>query len=140
MNANLRQETIEKLQAHNVRPSYPRVKIYEALCLHKSHPTVDEIFMQLSKDLPTLSKTTVYNTLDLFEKVNLAQRISIDDHEARYDATVDYHGHFRCDLCRTIYDFPVTLDLMKVIELEGFQVREKNLYIKGVCPRCLARG
>lgn len=127
----------EKLQSHGVRPSFPRVKIYEYLFAKRSHPTVDEIYQHLSPGMPTLSRTTVYNTLNLFLKENLVHQINIDEREVRYDATVDEHGHFQCDSCRCIYDFPVNIDGLELNALGGFRIREKNLYLKGVCSRCL---
>jgi len=47
-------------------PSITRKQIYEYLLKSKNHPTVDEIYKNLIDDLPTLSKTTVYNVINLF--------------------------------------------------------------------------
>ena len=33
------------------------------LLKHKTHPCIDEIYMALCKEIPTLSKTTVYLSL-----------------------------------------------------------------------------
>lgn len=127
----------DKLQSHHIKPSYPRVKIYEYLMAEKSHPTADEIYQRLALEIPTLSKTTVYNTLDLFVKENLVRRIVIDGHESRYDATVDEHGHFVCDSCGKIYDFSMDMSSLKLTTLlDGFQIREQDLYVRGICPGC----
>ena len=58
----------EHLIRHGVRPSVQRIAVMNYLLEHRTHPTVDEIYVALSKDMPTLSKTTVYNTLELLVK------------------------------------------------------------------------
>ena len=40
-----------------------RIAIMEYLMEHRTHPSADEIYTALSPSMPTLSKTTVYNTL-----------------------------------------------------------------------------
>ncbi len=125
------------LSQKNVKPSYSRLKVMEYLIRYRNHPTVDEIYSKLVKEIPTLSKTTVYNTLNLFVDENLAIPISIDSNEMRYDATVEQHGHFKCERCGKIYDFSVDIDKIKPEELEGFIVRNKSVNYKGICPHCL---
>lgn len=41
---------------------------YGYLLKNHTHPTVDEVYVALCKVIPTLSKTTVYNTLRLFSE------------------------------------------------------------------------
>ena len=121
----------------NIKPSYPRIKVLEYLVLKKNHPTVDEIYNELVKELPTLSKTTVYNTLNLFIEAKLARLITIEDNETRYDASVANHGHFKCEVCRKIFDFSINIDSAEIEGLSHFTVKEKNVYYKGICPNCL---
>jgi Fur family peroxide stress response transcriptional regulator len=125
------------LLKHHIRPSYARMKILQYLVTERSHPTVDEIYHMLIKQLPTLSKTTVYNTLELFKDAKLVKQINIEENSTRYDATVSDHGHFKCHGCGEIYDFAVDPGSMEAVGLEGFQIEERNVYFKGVCPKCL---
>ena len=129
----------ECLEKHNIRPSYHRIKVLEYLLSKKTHPTVDEIYSELAIELPTLSKTTVYNTLSLFIKEGLVRLVTTEDNETRYDANVADHGHFRCEQCGRIFDFLLNLDNVKTSGLEQFKVREKNVYYKGICPECLEK-
>lgn len=124
------------LADHDIKASLPRVKIFEYLVKYKSHPTVDEIYNELSTELITLSKTTVYNTLNLFVKNNVAIHILIEDNEIRYDADVSNHGHFKCISCNKIYDFDYDLEKYKISDLDGFISKEYHTYIKGICNEC----
>jgi Fe2+ or Zn2+ uptake regulation protein len=124
------------LTNHGVKASLPRVKIYDYLTSYRNHPTVDEIYHALSDELVTLSKTTVYNTLDLFVKNHLAIQILIEDKEARYDADVSNHGHFKCLKCEQVYDFPFDFSTINIPELSGFDTSDYHAYLRGVCQRC----
>jgi Fur family transcriptional regulator, peroxide stress response regulator len=126
----------DHLRIHGVKPSLPRIKIFEYLIKYKSHPTVDEIYNALSSELITLSKTTVYNTLDLFLKNHIAIPILIEDNETRYDADISNHGHFKCTKCNQVYDFDYDLSSHNIRDLAGFELKEYHTYIKGICKHC----
>lgn len=126
----------ELLLRNNIKPSYQRLKIMEYLTSKRHHPTVDDIYRSLVEDIPTLSKTTVYNTVTLFVRANLARRVIVDDSEAHYDAVTDNHGHFKCDSCGRIYDFPVRSDALGEEELDSFEIGEIHVYCRGNCSSC----
>ena len=130
------QDVGEYLKKSGIKPSYQRIKIYEYLMGTKSHPTVDVIYKALVRDIPTLSKTTVYNTLNLFIENGITQLLTIEENETRYDADISLHGHFKCTACGKVYDFSVDQEFLKPAELEGFKVEEQHLYFKGFCSVC----
>ena len=126
----------EYLKSHNIKPSYQRMKIFEFLLDNRTHPTVDEIYQTLVKEIPTLSKTTVYNTLNLFVKEKITLLITIEENETRYDADTDIHGHFKCDNCGAVLDFRTDLNDLLITQLEGCKVTEKHIYFRGTCSAC----
>lgn len=126
----------EILKGKNIKPSYHRVKIFEYLHQKKNHPTVDKIFKDLVKEIPTLSKATVYNTLDQLKKSGLARVLTIEDNQTRYDNEVKVHGHFKCENCGHIFDFPIDVDAISADTLENFTITDKDVYFKGICPGC----
>ncbi len=130
---NLKQE----LKKKNISLSFQRLKVLEYLTQNRCHPTVEQIFTELQKDIPTLSKTTVYNTLRILAEAGLVKVITIDERESRYDIDTEDHGHFKCESCGTIFDFPIDIDFMIPEGLSNFKINDKNVYFKGICPRCL---
>ncbi|HZJ83573.1 MAG TPA: transcriptional repressor [Clostridia bacterium] len=130
---NLGQELLDR----QIKPSYHRMKVLEYLKSNREHPTVDQIFRELQKGLPTLSKATIYNTLNLFIDKRIVRAISIEDNEVRYDIILDNHGHFKCESCGDIYDFHINIDDFQSKELKDFLIKDKNVYFKGKCPKCL---
>jgi Fe2+ or Zn2+ uptake regulation protein len=87
--------------------------------------------------IPTLSKTTVYNTLNLFVEKDIAQLITIEETEARYDANTVVHGHFKCEKCKEVYDFDTDIINIESNSLDNFQINQKHIYFKGICNKCL---
>jgi Fur family transcriptional regulator, peroxide stress response regulator len=135
---NLSLEKIrEELKLKNIYLSHQRLKVLEYLTQNKCHPTVDQIFTDLQRDISTLSKTTVYNTLRILVEAGLVRVITIEDNETRYDIGIENHGHFKCESCGTIYDFRVNIDSLKSDDLNNYKINDKNVYFKGVCPICL---
>lgn len=127
----------EYLKEHSIKPSYQRMKVFQYLYEQKNHPTVDMIYKALCTEIPTLSKTTVYNTLNLFIEKKIANMIVIEENETRYDITMEIHGHFKCEKCGKIFDLEVDKTLLKSEELNSFEVKEHHLYFKGICKDCL---
>ena len=123
------------LLKHNVKPSIIRVMIYDFLRGTKSHPTVDEIYQHLHPTAPTLSKTTVYNSVKLFVANGLIKALSIDGTQIRYDADMGHHGHFRCEGCTKVYDFRIHENSES--GLEGFKVDTREIFYSGCCKNCL---
>lgn len=126
------------LHQHHIRPSFLRVQILKYLAGSHEHPTVDDIYHFLSPDIPTLSKTTIYNTIDLFVRENIVQPLSIEENQMHYDADTSMHGHFMCQHCGKIYDF--LLDGLVADGLEGFNVESRHVFFKGICPDCGTAG
>jgi len=127
----------DELTKKEIRPSFQRIKVLEYLLTKPCHPTVDQIFNGLIKEVPTLSKATVYNTLNLLIEAKLVRVITIEDNETRYDTTISDHGHFKCEQCGIIFDFKVNIDNFIACELSEFKINEKNVYFNGICPSCL---
>lgn len=130
----------ETLVDYNIRPTYQRIKILEYLEGNKTHPTVDEIYNHLYPKIPTLSKTTVYNTLRSFADANLVLELHVDNSEVRFDINTELHGHFLCKDCGTIYDFEINTEKLEskdlFIGLDDFTIDSKNIFFTGICNHC----
>jgi Fe2+ or Zn2+ uptake regulation protein len=125
------------LMSCSIRPSVQRTAVMEYLMNHKTHPTVDEIFSALNPTIPTLSKTTVYNTLNLFIEKGAAQMLTIDEKNARYDADISRHAHGYCRSCGKVFDiFDLKSDQFKIPQIEGFMADTVEISFHGVCTGC----
>lgn len=129
----------ELLLSKGIKPSFHRLRILQYLLSNKNHPTADMIYREISADIPTLSKTTIYNTLKTFLEHGVIQAITIEDNEVRFDGDTMLHGHFKCLQCSTIYDLPLEKDLLLQGIIDGHRVTESHIYLKGICRTCLAK-
>jgi Fur family transcriptional regulator, peroxide stress response regulator len=128
-----------ELKKGKIPLSYQRLKILEYLSQNLCHPTVEQIFSHLSLSIPTLSKTTVYNTLHVLVEAGLVRVVDIYEHESRYDTEIEGHGHFKCESCGEIYNICINLDLLCSEDLKQFEIKEKVVYFKGICPKCISK-
>lgn len=129
----------DHLLKHNIKPSMQRIAIMEYLLQHRTHPSADEIYTALSPEMPTLSKTTVYNTLKLFAEQGASLMLTIDERNVNFDADTSTHPHFLCKNCGRIYDLPTSTAMKHVEaqEMDGHQLTEVHYYYKGICRNCL---
>lgn len=133
----LRADFFEELSHRGIQPSVQRAVILEFLWKERIHPTADDIYEHLHPEMPTLSRTTVYNTVKLFTEHNILKPLVIEDKEIRYDIDTSLHGHFKCESCGNIFDFKADNEGdTGVQELEGFLIRERHIYFKGLCSSC----
>ena len=132
-----RSELKKELISVGIRPSAQRLAIYEFVKNNPSHPTADVVYDALRDELGSLSLTTVYNTLKLFVDAGLVQMLTIDDTFRCFDGDTSSHAHFRCDVCGRIVDFRIKSNFLAIVDgLNGFEIKEAQLYLKGLCPLC----
>jgi Fe2+ or Zn2+ uptake regulation protein len=129
---------VERLTDYGIKPSVQRIAIMEYLMTHRTHPTADEVYMALCDSIPTLSKTTVYNTLKLFAQQKAALMLTINDNLVRFDGDTSLHSHFLCRRCGRVHDLPYSGKKREARELqiEGHAVEEIHHYYKGICKEC----
>jgi Fur family transcriptional regulator, peroxide stress response regulator len=124
------------LRERGIQPSQQRIRIYEALAGVKTHPSADAIHRELLPELPTLSRTTVFSTLDLFARKGLAQRLALSGSELRYDADTSRHVHFRCRSCGEVSDLIGLHAPPQPKAPPGYLIESSQFYAEGLCPAC----
>lgn len=136
--AAIEREAYARLERCGLRPSPQRLLIMEYLIGHLTHPTVEDIHKKLCQKVPTLSRTTVYNTLRLFAENGAAQMLTIDEHRVCYDGIVEPHAHFYCKKCGKIFDILISDAnlLRESADLGGNKATEMQLYYRGTCAKC----
>ena len=128
----------DNLIKHEVKPSVQRMAIMDYMTTHFTHPNVDEIYNALSPKFPTLSRTTVYNTLKLFVEHGLVRMLTIDERSVCFDGNTSLHAHFLCKKCGRIYDLPLQNheDELMGLVVDGNEITEVHQYFKGLCKNC----
>lgn len=124
----------EYLNKFQIKSSIQRIAIMDYLMTHHTHPTVDEIYNSLSDTIPTLSKTTIYNTLKLFYDCGAVLMLGIDEKNLRFDGNIEPHAHFRCKSCNRIFDI---MNIKYNVDISSdFEICETQIYYVGYCNEC----
>lgn len=116
-----------------------RVKIMNYLISKRNHPTAEMIYLELVNEIAGLSKTTIYNALNLFVQEGVARALNIDSNEVHYDADISQHGHFKCKECNEVYDFSMNKEMLHDQRLKNFILDDYQFSIKGTCSFCFKR-
>lgn len=125
------------LTQHGIKPSLTRMMIYDCLKESNNHPNVEEIYRQLVGEIPTLSKTTVYNTLHLFTEKQLARVVMLKNQENRYDLAGHPHAHFQCLKCHQVFDAELPEHPHVPQGFQNFKIDDRSILFTGTCEQCL---
>ncbi|MCL2205258.1 MAG: transcriptional repressor [Treponema sp.] len=117
--------------------------ILDAVIKLNTHPTIEEVYGEIQREYPSISKTTVYRNLRHLAGEGMLREVSLLDGLERYDVRTDKHYHFRCKQCDGAFD--IDLEHMEGIndviqKRYGFQVEGHNLLFTGVCQSCVSGG
>ncbi len=96
--------TVERLRQAGLKATGPRVMLLSALEQDRRHPTAEQLYESLQAHHPSLSLSTVYQTLDTFIRKGLCRRVSDTGDRLRVDGTPQDHDHAICRTCGTIFD------------------------------------
>jgi Fur family transcriptional regulator, peroxide stress response regulator len=132
-------QLLDTLSQKGIQPSVQRLKILEALISERSHPNVAMLYEKLLKEISTISKTTIYNTLSAFADKGLVSMLTITPEEIRYDGETRPHHHLLCRECGVIFDVNVQCDVAARLEIDGHKVDEVHGYFRGICRDCRSR-
>lgn len=129
-------EFAEMMHKAGVRPSAQRMAILRNVAEGRMHPTADEIFQDLHTEYPTMSRTTVYNSLRVLTEGGLLKELDLESGNRRYDfARQPRHGHLRCRCCGRIFDMSLPGDL-RLPSPQGFHIDSIDIFFRGLCPDC----
>jgi Fur family peroxide stress response transcriptional regulator len=105
----------------------------------RSHPTADEIYETVRKDIPNLSKGTVYRNLQVLIDNGLVSVLDIRGTLSRYELKQEAHYHFRCEACGRVIDLggPVDRGLDdEISKRTGFVISGHQTEFRGWCLDC----
>ena len=125
-------EMLNTLAACGIQPTPQRIAVAEYILNTVDHPTADEVWVNVRDRCPTLSRATVYNTLNLFAEKGLLRMQSLKEGVVVFDPHVVPHHHFIDDDTGKVLDIP--WDAVKVTgqnSLRGFDVREYQVVLRG---------
>jgi len=122
----LRPEILAKFEDHGVLPTPQRLEVADVLLCKPQHLSADQIIDKLREENSSVSKATVYNTLNLFEKRGLVKECLVDPERRFYDSTTQPHHHFYNADTGELSDIP-----MSDIEVSGLPQLPSGTQLEG---------
>ena len=120
------------LRDHGVQPTPQRIAVAEFVLNTDAHPSADEVWNRVRSRCPTLSRATVYNTLNLLAEKGLLSTQPLKEGVVVFDPNMEPHHHFIDDKSGEVFDVP--WDAVKVTgekSLEKYVVREYQVVMRG---------
>jgi len=125
------------LKAHKYRRTKPREAVFELL----NDTAAPLSLTQIRKSLPGLERTSLYRTLDLFERLDVITIIHVG-WKKRYelaDPFKPHHHHLVCTTCQKVTAVhPPELEqlIAQLSNKHGFAAQNHHFEIRGVCHKC----
>jgi Fe2+ or Zn2+ uptake regulation protein len=123
----------------NRRTTKQRAAILKILRGTRSHPTADQIYDLARKQIPNISKGTVYRNLQVLREGGTISELNLNGTLSRYEAKQSRHYHFRCEQCGRVFDIdePVNEEIDKRLAARtGFKVSSHYMEFQGLCKDC----
>jgi Fe2+ or Zn2+ uptake regulation protein len=120
------------LRTKGVQPTPQRLAVARFVLGTDSHPTADEVWAKARRECPTVSRATVYNTLNLLAEKGLLKVRVFTEGVVVFDPHVERHHHFVDEATGRIHDIPwEAVRVTGESGLRGFEVREYQVVMRG---------
>lgn len=140
--SSLTSQELRRALAHaGWRYTRQREAVYRYLHAACEHPTAEQIYAAVRRQIPHVSLATIYKALEALVDAHLATKLPDASGPARFDWRSEPHYHLRCTRTGQVIDLPVSFDpglldkldssLIEALRRQGFRVTGHNLEIIG---------
>ncbi|MBO4991211.1 MAG: transcriptional repressor [Firmicutes bacterium] len=121
------------------RNTIQRSLVLEAVNRLQCHATADEIYEEIKKDHPNISRATVYRNLNVLSEMGEIRRMETPGGADRFDHRCHDHCHVRCQKCGRVFDVDVDFITgleQRIRDAHGFEFTGYDILFRGICPDC----
>ncbi len=118
----------------NTRYSFQREVIYNNVMSRKDHPTAEQIYEDVKKEIPNISLGTVYRNLNFL--ADEGKILKVDLEKSVFDSTLEVHNHMLCEKCRRVVDVDVDFDKVNFFDKIGNIITKADIRFTGICAQC----
>jgi Fe2+ or Zn2+ uptake regulation protein len=128
-----------QLRARGYRMTPQRLAILHVLHHSQGHMSPVEVYEQARHELPGLTETTVYRTLEFLAENGLARPALTGNGHLVYELARHEHHHLICRTCGN--EMEVEHELIKSMyqtleTASGYKLTDSHLTFFGLCPNC----
>ena len=113
--------------------------VFEAILDRRDHPTAEQLYREVRRELPQISRMTVHRILGTFVSLRLVAKTCHPGSAARFDPKVGQHHHLVCLDCGRIMDVEdPRLNRLPWPDINPgeFQIEDYHVHFRGRCARC----
>lgn len=124
------------------RNTVQRAIVLDTVRKLQCHATADEVYAEIIKTCPSISRATVYRNLQQLCELGEIKKREIPSSPDRYDHILSDHYHARCTLCGKVLDVDMDYQqelLTQVKNSHGFALTGHDIIFRGICPDCQAK-
>ena len=139
MHKNTKQTLIDVLKKEGLRYTVQRQKVWDEIKNSKEHRDAEDIYQTLRNSNLTVSRATVYRTIDVLAKNKMVRKMDVGDGKSLYEPRLDddHHDHMICletgDIIE-FYDEGLELLQDKIAKKYGYEVvrHVHQLFVKPI--------
>lgn len=127
------------LRNKGIKVTKGRVTLLEILKSLDRGLSAEELYDKCKNRGLEINLSTIYRSLELFEKENIVKKLRIGDAPYIYSIKKDGHSHIlQCDICDKEVKFPCPMEELEELikEKVGFNLIEHKLELRGICEEC----
>ncbi|MDR3230913.1 MAG: transcriptional repressor [Synergistaceae bacterium] len=136
----LTQADVQRIfQDAGLKMTNQRIAVYREIvenCANRLHPTAEQVYEGVRRNLPAISLNTVYRTLATLAEKGLVKRLDKFASSDLYDGMLLDHWHFICTRCGTIQDISVEESVFPGAPKVRGQIEELVVQFRGICDKC----
>jgi len=107
----------------------------------RDHPTAQQVFDRVRRELPQVSLGTVYRNLDKLTRDGRIRVLRLDSGAGHYDTVERPHDHFVCEYCGIVIDIEVASSSQgRDVGVDRHRVLRQTTQYYGLCAGCADHG
>lgn len=135
-------DLIQHLRHHGLKVTPQRHLICRLIAANpEAHPTAEMIYAQAVRVMPTMSRKTIYTTVNELAEIGAVRLTRLGTEPLRVDLTLTPHAHGVCRGCGKVVDIPLGSDWRPagVHSDDHFHVESCEVVYQGLCSGCQSR-
>jgi Fur family transcriptional regulator, ferric uptake regulator len=127
------------LRARGYRMTPQRMTILHVLHHNGKHLSPTEVYIKANKELPGMTETTVYRTLEFLAENGLVRPAHMGNGHLVYEIARHEHHHLKCRNCgkEMEVDHSLVKSMYQKLESEsGYKLTDRHVTFFGLCSNC----